>query len=339
MLVKRIGVDLAKNVIQVHGVDGRDRVVVRKRLKRSALLAYFAQLPPCLVGLEACSGAHHWARRLQAMGHEVRLMAARFVAPYRQNDKNDGNDAEAVCEAVGRPRMRFVAIKSEEQQALLGLHRARELMVGQRTALVNHLRGLLAEYGVVIGPGRARLRQALPGILEDADNGLPDLARELFNDLYSRLLELEGHVERYDVRLKRLAAEMEAARRLMALGGIGPVTATALVASVGDARVFRNGRQFAAWLGLVPRQHSSGDRVRYGRITKRGDRYLRTLLIHGARALMRHLGARTDRTSRWAMALRERRGFNKACVALAARQARVVWALLAKGQAYQPHRG
>lgn len=339
MTVKRIGVDLAKTVFQVHGVDRRGRVVLRKRLRRSAFLSFFAQLPPCLIGLEACGGAHHWARRLQCMGHDVRLMAARFVAPYRKNDKNDRNDAEAVCEAVGRPAMRFVPVKSEQQQAVLGLHRARELLVGQRTALVNQTRGLLAEYGIVVGPGRSRLRAALPAVLEEADNGLPDLARELFSGLHTRLLELDEQVADYDQRLQRLAVAMEPARRLMAVGGIGPITATALVASLGDARVFRNGRQLAAWLGLVPRQHSSGERARHGRITKRGDRYLRTLLIHGARALMHHLGARDDRTSRWALALRERRGFNKACVALAAKQARVVWALLATEQSYQPQTG
>lgn len=335
MTVKRIGVDLAKNVFQVHGVDGRERVVFRKRLRRSQFLAFFAQQPPCLVGMEACGGAHHWARQLHQLGHDVRLMAARFVTPYRQNDKNDGNDAAAICEAVSRPSMRFVPIKSKEQQAVLSLHRARELLVAQRTALGNHIRGLLSEYGIVVRQGAEALRRTMPRILEDADNGVPDLARELFHDLYRRLRELDEYVHAYDHRLKRLARDMEPAQRLMEVGGIGPITATALVASVGDARTFKSGRQFAAWLGLVPRQYSSGQTVRHGRITKRGDGYLRKLLIHGARALMRYLKADQGGKSRWILAIKARRGFNKAVVALAAKHARILWALLARGDRYQ----
>ena len=336
MTVKRIGVDLAKTVFQVHGVDEHEKAVIRRRLKRSEFVAFFAQLPACLVGMEASGGAHHWARELQALGHDVRLMAPRFVGPYRKNDKNDGNDAEAVCEAVGRPNMRFVPIKSIEQQSVLSLHRARDLLVGQRTALINQIRGLLSEHGIVVGPGAGRLRKALPEILEDGDNRLPDLARELFADLDARLRELDEHIERYDRRIEALAREMEPAQRLMRIDGIGPLTATAMVASVGDARVFQNGRQFAAWLGLVPRQYSSGNSVRHGRITKRGDGYLRRLLIHGARALMRHLKGRDDPRSRWVNAVWQRRGFNKAVVALAAKNARVLWAVLAHGTSYQP---
>lgn len=338
MTVKRIGVDLAKNVFQVHGVDEHDRVRIRRRLKRSQLLTFFAQLPACRVGLEACGSAHHWARCLQALGHEVRLMPPRFVTPYRKNDKNDGNDAEAICEAVGRPNMRFVPIKSAEEQAVLSLHRARELLVGQRTALLNQIRGLLGEFGIAVGQGAQRLRKALPAILEDAEHDLPDLARELFADLYRRLRELDEQVQRYDQRLQALARQSEPAQRLMQIEGIGPLTATAMVASVGDARSFRNGRQFAAWLGLVPRQYSSGPNVRHGRITKRGDSYLRRLLIHGARAMMRHLASRDDPRSRWALAVQQRRGFNKAVVALAARNARVLWAVLANGTPYRPPR-
>jgi transposase len=262
-------------------------------------------------------------------------MAPRFVTPYRKNDKNDGNDAEAVCEAAGRPNMRFVPIKSAEQQAVLSLHRARELLVGQRTALINQIRGLLGEYGIVVGPGAGRLRRALPEILEDAENKLPALARELFADLRWRLREFDEHIGDYDRRIEALAREMEPAQRLMRIEGIGPLTATAMVASVGDARVFNNGRQFAAWLGLVPRQYSSGTTVRHGRITKRGDGYLRRLLIHGARAMMRHLRGRDDPRSRWVMAIQQRRGFNKAVIALAAKNARVLWAVLARGTVYQ----
>lgn len=336
MEVKRIGIDLAKSVFQVHGVDASEKTVVRKKLSRGKLLAYFAQLPPCLIGMESCGGAHYWARELRKLGHEVRLMAPQFVAPYRKNDKNDSNDAEAICEAVGRPNMRFVPIKNEQQQAVLALHRARELLVGERTALINQARGLLAEYGIVVAQGPARLRAALPEVLEDAENGLPCLAREVFADLYDRLQGLEKRLSDYDRRVERLARENASARALMQVEGIGPLTATALSASVGDARMFKNGRQFAAWLGLVPRQFSSGGKSRQGRITKRGDVYLRTLLVHGARAVMRYMVRRDDAKSRWVTALKERRGFNKAAVALAAKNARILWAILAKGAAYQP---
>lgn len=336
MKIMRVGVDLAKNVFQIHAVDRHGRVVARKRLSRGQMLSYFSGLEPCLVGMEACASAHHWARLLQGLGHEVRLMAPQFVAPYRKGGKNDGNDAEAICEAVCRPSMRFVAVKSVEQQAVLTLHRARELLVRERTALVNQMRGLLAEYGVVLKAGVAAVRRGLPEVLETEEHHLPSLARETFAELYERLVELDCRVAVYDRRLEVLAKEMEAARRLMQMPGIGPVTATALVASVGDARHFANGRQFAAWLGLVPRQHSSGGKVRHGRITKAGERYLRTLLVHGARAMVCRSRRRDDATGHWTRAVWARRGFNKATVALAARHARMVWAMLARGEDYRP---
>lgn len=335
MEIMRIGLDLAKTVFEVHGVDARERVVVRKTLKRSQVKAFFAQLPPCRVGMESCGGAHYWGRELTRLGHDVRLMAPQFVAPYRKNDKNDRNDAQAICEAVGRPTIRFVAIKTEEQQAVLTLHRARNQVVRERTAVVNQVRGLLLEYGITLPQGRARVRAALPALLEDAENGLPSLAREVFASLYDRLVDLDAQVARYDQRVQALAREHEAARRLMELDGVGPLTATALVASVGDARLFRNGRQLAAWLGLVPRQRSSGGKSRQGRITKRGDAYLRTLLIHGARARLRHVLNREDPLSRWAQALKARQGRHKAAVALAAKTARIAWVLLARGERYQ----
>ena len=284
--IKRIGIDLAKSVFQLHGVDAHGHGVLRRQVKRAQLSAFFAQCPPCHIGMEACGSAHYWARELGKLGHTVRLIAPQFVSPYRKNDKNDGNDAEAICEALGRPTMRFVPIKDEEQQAVLCVHRARSLLVEERTALVNQLRGLLAEYGLVIPRGVARLRAALPGILEDAENGLPLLAREVFADLYERLRGLDTHIAAYDRRITHLARTMAAAKRLMQVEGVGPLTATAVVASVGDARLFKNGRQFAAWLGLVPRQHSTGGKSRLGRITKRGDVYLRTLLVHGARSVL-----------------------------------------------------
>jgi transposase len=336
MNVTRIGLDLAKQVFQVHGVDLLGQAVLRKQLTRGKLRAFFAQIPRCLVGMEACGSAHYWARELAQLGHEVRLMAPQFVAPYRKEQKNDGNDAEAICEAVARPSMRFVPVKTVEQQAVLTVHRARQLLVGERTALVNHVRGLLAEYGIVLGQGVAQLRRCLPEILEDAENGLPVLAREVFSELQERLRQVDQRVHDYDRRIACFVREMPAAQRLMQLEGIGPISATALVATVGEAREFANGRQFAAWLGLVPRQYSSGGKARHGRITKRGDRYLRTLLVHGARAVLIRSAGRKDPKSQWCQGVRARRGFNKATVALAAKHARILWAMLARAEDYRP---
>jgi transposase len=285
--------------------------------------------------MEACASAHYWARELGQLGHTVRLMAPQFVQPYRKNPKNDGNDAEAICEAVSRPTRRFVPIKSVEQQAVLTVHRARELLVGNRTALANQIRGLLAEYGMVVPPGIARLRRALPGVLADADNGLPLLAREIIAELQERLRDLDQRVLAYDRRITQLAKQSDAAQRLMQVEGVGAVTATAIVATVGNGTVFKNGRQFAAWLGLVPRQYSTGGKPRLGHISKRGDVYLRTLLIHGARSVLQFTGKRMDTKSRWAERLKQRRGNNIAAVALAAKHARILWALLARDQEYR----
>jgi len=331
--ITRIGIDLAKHVFQLHGVDERGHTVLRRRVLRPQLRPCIAQLRPCLIGIEACGSAHYWARELRALGHDVRLIAPQFVTPYRTKDKNDGNDAEAICEAVGRPQMRVVPVKAIAQQAVLTVHRARQLLVAERTVLVNQTRGLLAEYGLIVPAGIGALRRALPELVELPE--IPMLAREVFVDLADRLRALDERIAADDRRVAQLARQTEPAQRLLQIPGVGPVTATALVATVGDARAFRNGRQLAAWLGLVPRQHSSGGTRRLGRITKRGDVYLRTLLIHGARAIMRHLVRRTDASSR-CMALKARRGFNKAVVALAAKQARLLWALLATGQEYQP---
>jgi transposase len=335
MEITRVGLDIAKRVFQVHGVDERGRAAVTKKLSRAEVLEFFAQLRPCLIGIEACGGAHYWGRELGRLGHTVKLMAAQFISPYRKSGKNDANDAEAICEAVGRPNMRFVGIKSEEQQAVLMMHRVRTLVVANRTGLVNQVRGLLGEFGIVVPVGIRRLRAQLPQILEDAENALPTLARRILADLLQQLHHLDEQVEHYERELGALAQLSEPAQRLMQINGIGPITATALVASVGDARVFKNGRQFAAWLGLTPRQYSSGGITRLGRITKRGDRYLRMLLVHGARALLRFVNRKTDARSAWAKALKERRHVNIAAVALAAKHARIIWALLAKGTEYR----
>jgi transposase len=333
--VVRIGLDIAKSSFQVHGVDAHGKVVIRKQLSRSKVLPSFAQLPSCLVGLEACGGAHYWARELQKLGHDVRLMAAAMIQPYRTNQKNDQNDAEAICEAVSRPRTRCVPVKSEAQQAVLTVHRARELLVTERTALVNQIRGLLLEYGVVIAQGIQRLRRELPGVLAATDL-LPALVRAVVEEWHERVLELDRRITDYDHRIEQLATQNDAARRLMQVKGVGPITATAIVATIGNGHTFQHGRQFAAWLGLVPQQHSTGGKIILGRITKRGNVYLRTLLIHGARAVLQFSAQRTDQKSRWVEGVRQRRGSNIAAVALAAKHARILWALLARGQEYQP---
>ena len=329
----QIGLDIAKSRFQIHGVDAHGKVVVRKQLSRSKVLPYFAQLPPCLIGLEACGGAHSWARELQKLGHDARLMAAAMIQPYRTGQKNDANDAEAICEAVSRPRTRFVPVKSEAQQAVLTVPRARELLVTERTALANQIRGLLMEYGVVIAQGIQRLRRELPDVL--TQERLPALAREVVGELRERLGEWDRRITDYDHRIEQLARQNDAARRLMQVEGVGPMTATAIVATVGEGHAFQHGRQFAAWLGLVPKQHSTGGKTVLGRITKQGNVYLRTLLIHGARAVLQSSAKRPDRKSRWVEAVRQRRGNNIAAVALAAKHARILWALLARGEAYQ----
>ena len=329
--VTTVGIDLAKNVFSIHAVDESGAVIFRKTVTRSRLLSVVGQWPACLIGMEACSGAHEWARRFQVMGHAVRIVAPRFVTPYRRSGKNDGNDAEAICEAIQRPSMRFVPVKSVEQQAVLTLHRVRQGFIEERTALINRTRGLLAEFGIVL-PNRAiEVRRGAAACAER----LPELARRAVSDLIAHLLVLEERICSYDRELESLARANEAATRLMSIPGVGPVTALAAVATVGHAHEFANGRQFAAWLGLVPRQWSTGGRARLGRITKRGDAYLRTLLVMGARAALQMAARRHDKLSRWAMALKERCGYHKAVVALAAKNARIVWALLTRGTAFR----
>lgn len=335
MKLTTIGIDLAKRVFQVHGITA-DGEVVRKRLSRAKLMKFMAQQGPCLVGMEACGGAHHWARELGKLGHEVRLMSPQYVKPYVKTNKTDRNDAEAICEAVGRPGMRFVPIKTRAQQDVQALHRVRAGLIKSRTALANQARGLAAEYGVVLSRGLGRLRAALPAALEDADNALTEVARELLCSQSERLRELDAQIRAYEARIESLHRVDEASQRLAAIEGIGPLTASALRAAVGDAREFRNGRHLAAWLGLVPRQHASGNRQVLLGISKRGDRYLRTLLIHGARAVLSRSAGKTDRRSRWLEALKARRGFNRACVALANRNARIVLASLAHDEMYRP---
>ena len=334
MAIVRIGLDIAKQVFQVHGVDEHGKARLKKVLSRSEMLEFFAKLAPCLIGIEACASAHYWARELTRLGHDARLMASQFVIPYRKSSKNDANDAEAICEAVGRPNMRFVPVKSEEAQAILTLHRARELLVAERVALSNQIRGLLGEFGIAVMGGMARLRRAMVEI-DAGMRPLPLLAKETIAELYERMLQLDSKALEYERKIGSLARQSEAAKRLMEIEGVGPITATAVIASVGDARLFRNGREFAAWLGLTPRQHSSGGKSRLGSITKRGDVRLRTLLIHGTRSVMRSVAGKTDRKSQWVVELQKRSCNNVAAVALAAKHARIMWAMLARGTEYE----
>ncbi len=335
MSIVTIGIDLAKNVFAVHGVDATGKtVLVRPNVPRAKLLELIATLPPCLIGMEACSGAHHWAREFQKFGHTVRLMAPKFVIPYRlsgKRGKNDAADAAAICEAVSRPNMRFVPIKSIEQQGQLLVHRARQGFVEQRTATLNRIRGLLSELGIVLPLKAAVVRREAMQHLED----LPGWANTVVGDLLSEVTHLDERIAQYDCHIEAMAREHDSVQRLMQLPGIGPTTATALLSTIGNGRDFRCGRQLSAWLGLVPGQYSSGGKQRLGRITKAGDPYLRSLLVMGARAILAAAKNKTDPVSRWAISLAERRGYWRAVVAIAAKNARMCWAVLNKGEDFR----
>ena len=335
MAILFVGIDLAKNVFALHGVDEHGKaVLVRASVLRSRLHQLVAALPPCTIGMEACSGAHHWARLFMQHGHTVRLMAPKFVAPYRMSGKrgkNDAADAQAICEAVQRPNMRFVPVKSQDEQARLCVHRVRQGLVEQRTATINRIRGLLSEFGIVLPLKAEIVRREAAAHLED----LPGYANTVIGDLLSEVHHLDERIKQYDAHIRTMARDCTAAQQLMQLMGIGETTATAIVAMVGNAREFDSGRQFAAWLGLVPGQYSSGGKARLGRITKAGDGYLRSLLVLGARAVLNAATDKTDSLSRWAVKLAERRGYWKAVVAIAAKNARMAWAVLAKGEAFK----
>lgn len=335
MAIIATGIDLAKSVFAVHGVDESGTAQLRQpKVSRGKLNALIAALPPCVIGIEACSGAHYWARQFQAHGHTVRLMAPKLVTPYRMSGKrgkNDAADAAAICEAVQRPNMRFVPVKSEEQQSRLMVHRARQGFVAARTATINRIRGLLSEFGVVLPLKAEVVRREACNHLED----LPGYANTVIGDLLSEVSHLDERIKQYDAHVRAMARDCTAAQQLMQLMGIGETTATAIVAMVGNAREFDSGRQFAAWIGLVPGQYSSGGKSRLGRITKAGDAYLRSLLVLGARSVLNAAANKTDSLSRWAMALRERRGYWKAVVAIAAKNARMAWAVLTKGESFK----
>jgi transposase len=338
MKLIRVGVDLAKNVFQVHGVDRGETAVWRRRLRRGDWIKVLTERvePGCEIGMEACGGAHHWARVLQRLGYKVKLIAPQFVKPYVKSNKNDAADAEAICEAMGRPGMRFVPVKTVEQQDIQALHRVRASLVEQRSAKANQIRGLVGEYGLVVPRELVQLRLALPHWLEDQADGLSCAFRRLLQGLRNDLVLLDERVKELDHEIGQLAQRDPAAKRLMQLRGIGPITATALVATVGNAQQFTNGRQMSAALGLTPRQQSSGGRERLLGISKRGDAYLRTLLIHGARAVIRTAASKDDRLSQWVTRLAARSHINVAAAALANKTTRIAWAMLSRGTNYQP---
>ncbi len=336
MQITRIALDLAKNVIQVHAVDRAGKPVLRKSLKRSQILPFFRDLSPCRVGMEACASAHDWGRRLQAIGHQVELLPPQYVKAFVLGQKNDANDAAAICAAMARPDILRVPVKTVAQQGQQALHRVRQLRMKHRTALINQMRGLMAEYGIAIAQGPGALRKAIPELLEDADNGLSFGFRELLSELYEELKQLQASIDALSERIERQVRQDADGRRLLEVPGVGPLTASALIAAVGDARQFRSGRQMAAFLGLVPKQHSSGGKARLFGIHKRGDSYLRSLLTHGARSVLRNAANKSDDRSRWLMSLATRRHRNIATVAQANKTARIAWAILTTEQRYRP---
>jgi transposase len=334
MQVTTIGLDIAKRVFQIHGIDAAGAVVVRRKLKRSELLQFFARLAPCLIGIEACATAHFWARELSALGHQIRLVPPSYVKAYLKRGKNDAADAEAICEAVTRPNMRFVPVKSEEQQGVLVLHRGRELLVRQRTMLVNGLRAHMAEFGIIVPQGIQRLPE-LVALLQDEKTDIPQIAREVLAAVVVQINNLTTSVRQMEKRIIAWCRTNAAARRLATIPGVGPITASALAATITDPTLFRSGRHLAAWLGLVPRQHSTGGKAKLGRITKMGDQYLRKLLIVGMTAVIRSARRTKAPAFAWANALLERRPARLVSVALANKAARIAWAILIRGEIYR----
>lgn len=330
-----VGIDLAKNVFQLHCSNAFGKPALRKRLMRDQLPAFVATLPPSVIAMEACASAHDWARRFRAMGHEVKLISPQFVKPFVKGNKTDGNDTEAICDALRQQNMRFVPIKSIEQQDIQSLHRIRTRLVSNRTGLVCQMRGILLERGFTCGVSISRARRELPKIIHDESNGLTPMAREALLELLEEFASIEARIKVFDQKIDHVFYASEICQRVSAISGVGPKTATAFVAAVGDAHDFKNGRHFAAWLGLVPKQRSSGNKVHLLGISKRGDKYLRTLLVHGARAVLRIAATKTTRLHQWALEVAQRRGAARAIVAIANKMARMIWVLMAKGKTYQ----
>jgi transposase len=333
--ITTIGLDIAKSVFQIHGIDPQGHVVVRRQLKRRYVLAFFQKLPPCLVGIEACASSHHWSRELQALGHKVRLMPPAYVKPYVKRHKNDATDAEAICEAVSRPNMRFVETKTPEQQSCLTLHRTRHLFIRQQTSVINAIRAHLAEFGIVAPVGRNGVDQLLSIVADATDRRLPEVTRTCVAALGVQLQTLKGQILEFDRMIRAWHRSNEASRRLDEIPGVGPALATALVASIADPRAFRSRRDFSAWIGLVPKQNSSGGKDRLGSISKRGDRYLRSLFTTGALAVIRYAKIHGTKDRPWLTALLARRPTKVAAIALANKIARMAWAMMAKGERYK----
>lgn len=335
MKIKALGIDLAKNVFQLHGVDDIGGVLLRRRVQRADLLELVAQIEPCIVGIEASTSAYFWAERFERLGHTVRIISPQYVKPFRLHQKNDTNDAQAICTALQQPNMRFVPRRSVEQQDIQALHRARQRLVNHRTALAAQIRGFLRDRGIVFPRNIGQLRRTVPDVLEDGENGLTVSARATISELFDFLREVDRRIALFDRRIDETFRASPLAQRIAKIEGVGPKISTAVVAAVGDGREFKNGRHMAAWLGLVPRQHSSGDRTQLFGISKRGDQHLRTLIVHGARAVVRTAARKTDGKSMWVNQLRERRGFNRAVVAVANKNARVIWAVLRRDEPYR----
>src|SRR6266571_5098890 len=333
--VTTIGLDIAKSVFQVHGVDAEGKVIIRRKLKRRYVAAFFQKLPPCLVGVEACASSHHWSRELKALGHTVRLMPPAYVKPYVKRQKNDTADAEAICEAVTRANMRFVATKTPEQQSCLMLHRTRHLFIRQQTAVINVIRAHLAEFGIVAPVGRKGVEELLDVVANPTDKRVPAIARACLAALGAQLRRLKEQILEFDRLIMAWHRSNEASKRLDAIPGVGPILATALVASVADPKVFRSGRNFSAWIGLVPQQHSSGGKDRLGHISKQGDRYLPSLFMAGALAVIRYAKIHGTKHRPWLTALLVRRPTKIAAIALANKMARMVWAMMARGERYK----
>ena len=335
MNIKVLAIDIAKAIFQLHGVDERGKVVLKKKLSRKELLSFTANLQTCVIVMEACGCSNYWAREFQKHGHEVKLISPQYVKPFVKRNKNDKNDAEAIAIAASRPDMYFVPIKTVEQQDIQNTHRIRERLMKNRTALCNQIRGLFGEYGIVVAQGVAKLRQQIPMILEDAENSLTPTARESFSELYEELIELEKRINVHDKKIAVIFKENKICQRISKIEGVGPLTATAILMVLSDPTLFKNGRHFAAFLGLVPRQHSSGGKEKLGGISKRGNTYLRTLLIHGGRSVILKVDKKSDSRSMWIKDLKERRGINRTSVAIANKNARIIWALVANDEDYK----
>lgn len=336
MNISTIGIDLAKEVFQLHAVDQAGKTIYKKKMRRAEMILHLSNLPSCLIGMEACASSHYWARKLSQMGHTVKLMAPQFVKPYVKSNKNDAADAEAICEAVTRPNMRFVSIKDVEQQTILSIHRVRQLLVTERTAQVNQIRGLLAEFGIVMPKGIGHLAKRIPDILEDAENDLTNGMRDLILCCFERMKRISKEIDQKELLIRQWHKQNSLSTKLEKIPGIGPLTASVFVATIGNALEFKSGRELSAYIGLVPRQHSSGGKQNLLGISKRGDIYLRTLLIHGARSVIRYADT-SPNTSPWVKSIIDRRNKNIATVALANKNVRTIWALLTKGGDFDPN--